>query len=182
MKGGKLYPQGAFNANAWVEVYETILAATATSITISGLDGDAAGKYLLKARVVNGYNGNCFYGVRPNNDSGNNYGWQNLSGSDTSIAASRNTSWSYIYTGFCAALSDKGFSSILLHAKSGYVRTVLAKLTESVVTTTVTTIRLIPGAWNNTADNITSLVVFADQVGGLGIGTHIELWKPAYVT
>jgi hypothetical protein len=32
------------------------------------------------------------------------------------------------------------------------------------------------GIWNNTTDEITSLVFYADQANGIGVGSHIEVW------
>ena len=66
---------------------------------------------------------------------------------------------------------------MLISAKSGYVRTAINEHTDSIVTTTVGRMYLRGQSWNNTADEITSLVVLANQANGLGVGTQITLWR-----
>jgi len=160
----------------WQEIYNTTLGAATTSVTISGLTGNSDVLYRLTARVVNGYNGAAGFHLRLNNDTGTNYGYQYLNASDTSISAAKGTATSLAYAlGYSNALSRLTLSTILLFAKSGYVRTAIVKSTYDIVTTTVSTMQMRGWSWNNTADEITSLVILADQTDGLGIGTEIIL-------
>ena len=158
------------------------LASAQTSITISNLDGDNDKEYFLIARIINGYNGGTFYYARPNNDSGSNYGFQMIRGADSTTYASRFESDSLSDIGYSASLNSLTLSETLLYAKSGYIRTAITKLAQSIVTTTVTGIKLTGQVWNNTADNITSLVIFADQSNGFGIGSRIILMKKSNST
>ena len=147
-----------------------------TSITISGLAGNTDEEYQLEARIVNGYNGGCNYKLRVNNDSGSNYGMQELYAYTTNKGAARSV-LDYWEFQVAAVLGDVGQSKVIIHAKSGYVRTSILEYVKSVVGTTITLIRLAGQSWNNTADEITSLVILADQTNGLGVGSQITLWR-----
>jgi hypothetical protein len=165
----------------WEKVFDSTLSSASTSITISGLDGDQDLEYKLSARIVNGYNGQALYYARPNNDSGGaNYGYQGIYGINTDATASRSTT-SAFRLGDCSAINYINQSETTIHAKSGYVRTAIIKQCSSITGTTVNDIDLMGMSWNNTADNITSLVVLADQNLGIGIGSQITLYKKSIV-
>lgn len=167
-----------WTSNFTPPVYEDYGGAT-TSITISGLDGNTDVMYRLTARTINGYNGQSATHIRPNNDSAANYGYQQLYGTDATFGAGRSTNrTSILNLTYTDLLNDSSIGELYLYTKSGYVRPCINIFGWSILGTTVGGIELDGKVWNNTADNITSLVVFADQTNGLGIGTAIELWKP----
>lgn len=176
LKTGNLNIQGNIKGT-WQKIYETTLTEAATSHTISGLDGNTDVIYRLRCRFVNGYSGTTVYELRPNNDSGANYGYQFLRGDNTIVSAFRNTIDYYIFLTIGTALSQISMSNLLLYAKSGYLRTGISQQADKISTTTVTATSLFGHVWNNTVDNITSLVILADQTNGLGIGTYIILEK-----
>jgi hypothetical protein len=177
----KVNTQGDIAGDCWEKIYSTILTEAATSLTISSLAGNTDKEYKLITRVVNGYNGACNIGIKPNNDgTAANYGIQGLYGGSTTAGAYRLTSFtSFIEIANFGALNQIDMSSVILYAKSGYVRTALIKLASQISTTTVNYIYQHGQSWNNTTDEITSLVIASDQTNGLGIGTVIELWKKA---
>lgn len=163
----------------WVVAYDSgELGSAATSITISGLSGNTDEEYELITRTVNGYNGAIGIYIRPNNDTGANYGEQNLYASNTTITASRDAS-SAIWIGYPTALGNLSFTHTKIHAKSGYQRTTLTKKCTNVTGTTVGYVWTRGDTWTNTADEITSLVIFANRTNGLGIGSRIILLKKA---
>lgn len=176
MKFGKVIPQSSDNlkADTWVKVYGNTLTSAVTSVTISGLNGDIDIQYRLLSRVISV--GDISVVVQPNNDTtSGNYGYQNLYGNDTSILAVRTT-----YNGFwlCGGNNNLNQAKMLIYAKSGYVRTAISEDATQIVTTTVNFIENWGQSWNNTIDNITSLVIRSSLASGLGIGSHFELWKP----
>jgi len=160
----------------WEKFYETTLTSATTSITISGLTGNTDIEYKLVARIINGYNGACGVYLRPNNDSGTNYGYQQLYGGDTTTGASRSTTTGLFLTQ-AVALNNIAQGELTLHTKSGYVRTAVNSLAKEISGTTVGVVVLWGQSWNNTADEITSLVILADQTDGLGVGTNITLYR-----
>jgi hypothetical protein len=165
----------------WKQIYtHTVTGAAETSITIPDLHGDVDIEYKLEARIVNGYNGAVSYYIKPNNDTGANYGYQDLSGNNTTAAASRTTTG--IRITYISALNNLGMTNATIQAKSGYVRTAIIENILDLTGTTVNYVTLYGSSWNNTADEITSLVVLADQTGGLGIGTVITLSARATLT
>jgi hypothetical protein len=176
MKTGKIRELGDLYGDIFQKIYSNTLTSATTTITIAGLNGDVDEDYELRCRFVNGYNGSCDYYLRPNNDStADIYGCQVIVGIDTAVSALRATT-SYILINNPTTLSDIGQTYISLKAKSGYVRTAFVTNSSRIVTTTVSRIYYWAWVWNNTADNITSLVITASQTNGLGVGTVIELF------
>ncbi len=170
------------NANCFISAYTTTLAAAATSVTISSLDGDTDEIYMLVTRIIGGNATPNIVLLRPNNDSGSNYGCQFLYGENATISASRSVDTGIRLYASGNALNNLGFCSTILYAKSGYIRTAIGKMSDKISGTTVTDIQILGSSWNNTADNITSLVIVAGQANGLGIGTDIRLYKLARST
>ena len=151
---------------------------TATSISIFGLEGDTDEVYELDCNIVNGYSGAILVGVRPNNDTTDaNYGFQQLYGGSTTIAAQRGTSNPGIYIASISTIDYYSQGKMIIYAKSGYVRTALNKHSTSIAGTTVTYIHMFGSSWNNSGDEITSLNVVSNQTGGLGIGSVISLYR-----
>ena len=148
-----------------------------TVINITGLDGNTDEEYELMVRRIEGESSESNMYVRPNNDSGNNYGDQQMYGANTSTGAARNA----VYSGFLMcqgiALNNISFAKLLLYAKSGYVRTALHTNAIGISGTSINQIKSRGSSWNNTSDNITSLAISTDVSNGLGIGTNIELYK-----
>lgn len=152
------------------------LTGASTSLTISGLNGDVDEEYELICRFVGGSSTAQRFYTRINNDTGSNYGYQQLEGNNTTPSAIRNVNdviWHNL--GATVAQNNIVFSHAKIKAKSGVVRTVILKNAYGVATTTVTGMEIIGQSWNNTVDNITSLVVFANQANGLGIGSRVIL-------
>ena len=178
MKTGLITPQGtdSFKADTWQKVYEDTLASAQTSITISDLDGNTDVMYRLVTRHVCGAL-DGYLGLRPNNDTGTNYGFQQLYGANTTIGASRNVG-TYIYMGDPGTIDYLAMDDMLIYAKSGYIRTFISTSIRDITGTTVTLIRNFGQVWNNTADNITSFTFFSGATNGLGVGTYISLFKP----
>jgi len=176
LKTGSLEVQGKVYG-VWQKVYENTLTSAQTSITISGLDGNTDVMYRLTCRFINNNASSSGYGVRPNNDTGTNYGYQEINGANATVVADRSPAESRITIGWSLPQNNLSLSECLLYAKSGYIRTALVAFCDDITGTTVTRIMLLGNTWNNTADIITSLVVFAGQTSGLGIGTYLLLEK-----
>ena len=164
----------------WKQIYNTTLSTAATSITISGLAGDTDICYKLEARIVNGYNGALSFRVRPNNDTGTNYGYQFLDGYGTSPSAGRGATGCWFIAG-ATALGGVSQGELTIQAKSGCVRTAITNEIDQISGTTVSEVTMYGQSWNNTADEITSLVVMCDHTNGLGIGSEITLYAGAAV-
>lgn len=141
------------------------------------LNGDADIEYKLVSRIVSGGTSATFY-LRPNNDSGSNYGYQQMAAVNTTIAPDAATS----YTGYPLVYntSNSGellFNEAILYAQTGASRVVLMRGANKISTTTVSDLNLLGGYWNNTADNITSLAITSNVTNGLAIGTHLLLFR-----
>lgn len=161
----------------WQLVEEKIVTGSPlTSYTFSGLNGDVDEEYRLVTRHIGGDAGSFAF-IDLNGDTGANYGYQFMQGKNTTLTAERAVA-NHIYTQYYShALSEIGMSDTIIHAKSGYVRTAIVKFCQEIATTTVETVGTIGCSWNNTIDNITSIVINGYITNGLGVGTHLLLFK-----
>jgi len=177
MKLGNIDPQVSIDYDTTEKIFETTVTGSAvTSIDITGLSGNTDEQYMLDCNIVNGYDGGMAVNVRCNGDSGTNYGRQELYGSSTTIGASRATSTHFFLTGATSS-GNVGIGTLLLHAKSGHVRTAINSRAREITGTTVTNLDAIGQSWNNTADEITSLGIETEQPEALGVGTSISLYR-----
>ena len=157
------------------------LTATATSITISNLDGNSDKEYTLISRVIQGIaSGSETYSLFPNNDTtAGNYGTQTITGSNASATANRLTSntrglGGYYGIGQLGGIGQTLFSQDIIYAKAGKVRTCLHKEANQISGTTVDTVMQGGSVWNNTIDNITSLVIQGSAANDIGIGVGLS--------
>jgi hypothetical protein len=180
MRVGKKRPEGDIKYDGYVKIYENILTEAATSLTISGLNGDTDIEYILEIKIVNDYNGSVTYYARPNNDSTpGKYGYQFIYGNNATYSAARSTASGFV-VGNCGAQNHISACVLNIHAKSGYIRTANAEITKQIIGTTVGFAEEWSQVHNDSVNNYTSLTITADQANGLGIGTEINLYKKVW--
>jgi hypothetical protein len=155
-----------------------VYGGSRTNLVLPNLDGNTDKEYRLITRIINGYSGTSQYGVRLNGDSGTNYGYQYIQGSNTTADASRGTT-SWMYLTASSSLNYLAMSDSLIYSKSGYVRTGLTTEARSINGTSVGAILKWGTVWTDTSNNITSLVVSSDQASSFGIGSRIILMRRA---
>jgi hypothetical protein len=174
-------PTGVINTpyiqGSWVRLPGSgVVASDTTSVTITA-DGDRDVLYMISAEIVNNSGSNPSYFFRPNNVSTNTvYGYQYFQGASTTVNADRATTG---ITGIDFAYANNGTvtrSNVLLFAKSGFIRPALISRSNTISGTTVTNVACFGFSWNNTADNITSLVITADAAGGITAGSQIDVY------
>lgn len=176
MKSGKLNVLGSLQADTMVKIYDNTLASPATTVTISGLDGNAHEEYELIVRGVGAGNPSSGPYIGFNNDTTDgNYGCQLLYGNDGSAGAVRLTANRIVAPNFSASGQIDTFS-LRIWAKSGYIRTAIFNQLLRATGVTVTQILLDTYIWNNTVDNMTSIYIGNGDTNSLNTGTHIELW------
>lgn len=158
----------------WQQIYSNTLTSAATSVTISGLDGNTDTFYRLFVRHITSGGVTAGSLLYINNDTASNYGYQRMFGEDTFPQASRDTSEAGIILGV-AGTNKQSFTELFMYAKSGYTRMIFLQNMNQVGGTTINDIKMVGYSWNNTTDNITSLVISADAASGLCIGTEILL-------
>jgi len=146
-----------------------------TAITIFGLEGDTDEQYMLDVNIIDS---NTIGGIsaRLNGDSGTNYGTQYLYGVAASLTAARITNNTSINMGNTAVDGQVSSGRLILNAKSGYVRTGLTEKGRQITGTTVTQLLVDGQVWNNTADEVTSISVFA-AADNFAVGSLISLYR-----
>lgn len=169
--GGTISTSGSYTIHTFT------VGTNVTTLTISGLDGDTDEEYILESKMVNGYNGVATANLKINNDGGTNYGYQYFDGTDSTATAARGTAAFLNALGYGTVLGGVSLTAFRIFAKSGFVRTVINERCGGISGTTVTEAIKFGQSWNNTADNITSLVITANQTGGLGVGSSFQLYR-----
>ena len=169
---------GGQPGEGWLKIYENELSSPATSVTISDLNGNSDEVYLILVWWKNNYNGAIELYLRPNNDSGANYaltyyGYQTGVGPISGYFQNKSgMRLSYIET-----INYMAFSYSFLYAKSGGQRVMVTHSAEKVTTELCGRGNTEHGVWNNIAYNITSLVVVSAGANGIGVGSHIIVFK-----
>jgi hypothetical protein len=147
---------------AWKRVGSSVLSGAASSVCY----------YLSQQVKGSGDTGAAW--VRPNNDSGaTNYGYQYLSGNSTSVSSARGTTSGISTTS--AGNTMYSNCSTLIFAKSGFIRPVILCKSTDISGTTITATTVIGQSWNNTADNITSIVIQA-STNNFAAGSQFDLY------
>lgn len=176
MRVGRKNVLGLLNVDTWQKIYENELSSSATSVTISGLDGNTEENYFLFVTLKNGYAGTVTYRLRLNNDSGSNYGYQNIQAEGSTGTANRATD-SGIILGYATAQDYMSQSTVNLFSKSGNNRLILVQRVYNLdETRTIGGIEVAGWSWNNSGSNITSMVIVGSQTDSIAVGSVIELW------
>jgi hypothetical protein len=161
---------------SWVRVGSQVLTGTTTSVTFSGLDGDRDVIYCLSGVVLGaaGTSGNIAQ-LHFNSDAGTNYGYQRLTATDTTVAAARGTDTKNSLTNFTAGYY--GHFNHLVFAKSGFIRPSINQYIDRVTGTTITQLACYGQSWNNTANNITSMLIDSDYgANAFAAGSQFDLY------
>lgn len=147
-----------------------------TSITFSGLDGNVAEEYILRARGVGGANSSVYL-ITFNGDSGSNYGRQYLTGNGSNATALQASGDTRMQMGNSVhAAGDIIILDMHIYAKSGNARLAVSKFVTATNGTTVGPVYYSDHIWSNTADNLTSITISAYATNGHGAGTIIDLY------
>lgn len=157
-------------------VYETTLSTAASSVTISGLDGNTDEVYYLKMMFNNTSDSNTNVKLRINNDStASRYGRQYLEGQNSTASAARDTAdGAYIAYATAGNISQ---SENTIYAKTGNERLILSRYSGTINGTTVTQAVFLGYSYNETSTNLTSIVLVAGAANALGVGTYIALYR-----
>ena len=154
---------------------EFAAASTASSISITGLNGDTDIEYMFINRFVD-LNTTGGYYIRPNNDStAGNYGFQYIDGTGASATALRATA-NVLTAGYTNVNGNISLGTTNIYAKTGRVRTALTKFSGDCLATSVNQIQLNGQVWADTTNNITSFTVGAVN-DLMGVGTRIVLLR-----
>jgi hypothetical protein len=164
------------NDNSYELVYSSLLTSAQTSITISGLNGNLDEEYRLICFIVNVSGSQSYYYMRPNNDSGSNYGFAQIRAVDTVMTATRGTTNTSIELAYSDANNYMSFCDLTFLAKSGKIRAAINRKA-SLSSTVISHAMVDSFVWNNTVDNITSMTLLASTSNAFSTGTHIFLFR-----
>lgn len=143
------------------------------SVTFSGLDGDVDQIYLLFGRAVGGALGFGDVRLRPNGVTTNQRTIGALSGGTGVVPSVFSDTGLVVATVGFIALGDALDFAATIYAKTGYRRMVLSESMTDIGSMFVTQLG---GSWDDTATNITSLVIAPDS-DNFGVGSEFWLYK-----
>lgn len=163
---------------AWELVTEETVSTLSQNFpAITGLSGDTDEVYRFICRIRSATASAAEWGIRFNADSGLNYGAQLHYAVSTGSTAIALASQAYIFLGNNrTADNTESFIEGIVSAKSGWVRQLLS---QSIVWLSGTTVRQTMqacGAWNNSADELTSIQIVSNLANSFDKG-YIALWK-----
>jgi len=145
--------------------------APATTYTISGLKGDTERFYFIVFRLVNATAAVVRWQFRPNNTTDlqgtKGFGFTGSQHGDFTATEPPFAVWNQ-----SAGYSITGNMTIL--AKTGFPRVATAFSNRSDAWCL-----FLGSQWNNTTDEITSLVLTADVANGIGAGSEVWIYGPA---
>ncbi|MEW6026499.1 MAG: carbohydrate binding domain-containing protein [Planctomycetota bacterium] len=171
----------------WEKVYENEISTAQTEITVSAwdngqsIDGNKDEMLMCLIFFKNGAGSSTELGVRPNNDSNNNYSRQILDAYGTSVSATRDTPTRFALN-FAVAQNQISWSQSYIYLQTGN-RRICNVVMQNTTTNDLIFISVQNQWWTNTSDNITSLKFVAlqsngqSQTNGIGAGTHIVVFR-----
>lgn len=166
----------------WRRLYSTDITGSAVdSVTVSGLDGNSDIEYLIYARFVAAVSTEpSDFFVSPNGDEDtSHYNFQSVWSVNGTAGGSEGVSFAGLWHGltYVAGEITQGWSR--MYAKTGFDRVLVGQFTSRYTSGDMERIYQVATAWENSADNITSLVFHSSVSTCIGIGSHIEVWSRA---
>lgn len=165
---------------SWRLVSETDVGAATNQVDITGLNGDSDFEYQIRVKIISGANGG-YYALQPNADStGANYnlkGWSGNAHNDNVVISTTALPVAGIYCGYTNAVGQQSISENSVFSKTGNSRVFFTHRANAISTTAITdSIGTTYTVWNNSANNITSFRLISQNINGIGVGSHIEIW------
>lgn len=154
-------------------VDDQTLSGAATSVTLSGLDGDTDEVYLLLYRIIKNVVATINTDLRPNGVTTNRTTYLDYIGS-AGAGAANTTDW-HIGGNGSGGTGGVEAGCLWLDAKTGARRTGCGEWVISDGGTHQIVRFMID--WTDTAANITTLDVVCDQANGFGAGSFFRLYK-----
>jgi hypothetical protein len=152
------------------------ITGDAQSATFSGLNGDADGIYSLQCAILNG-GSTSFYTLQPNGVTSN----QTYSRGYTDGTTFNNNTGSTIQIGFTIA-AQQIWTQTMIYARKNPNSVAMPRRFYTTFhnwTGALNNVGNIGATWNETATNMTSLVVTGDQADSIKSGSQLYLYKYA---
>ena len=168
-------------AGEWVlQERRTISGGAVTEVAFTGLTGNAAREYQLRAKIITAQaNVECYVqfgtGAGPTYDTtAANYRrrfW-------TSAGAGTDQAFGGVPTGLIVTSGNSGKTTITIDALAGNgYRILMAEGVMAVGASAIGELAKSGGVWYNTVDEITAIKYISSVAGGLANGTVVELWR-----
>lgn len=159
---------------------ETTLTDTATTIDITGLNGDTDEIYIIQYRITHDNIPASATQLRLglNEDSATNYGYQRLRANGAVIDASRSTLQNAMNLALMRTFTSTTYftsGEIILFSKSGNERVAISDCARGISDDYMEGIRLGGSVWDNTIDTLTSLQFYWNS-GSMATYTNIKVW------
>ncbi len=162
-------------------IAEETVDGTVTTISFSGLSGDTDEVYIVCCHAKISAPAASFRTYLSfNQDTGTNYGYQLIAGRDAAMNKARTTTSEGIQTNFhytgITTSAQVSHSDSIIYAKSGHERTSLTDGGENMASDYIERVTLLGNIWNNTADEVTSIVLWNSGGQRFHTGTNVQLW------
>ena len=166
----------------WRKIYDNTLTDNATSVELSGLDGDDALNYFIDCKWIKNGTALNNFGIQCNNDSGAaSYGNLSIFGNGGGGNATTHEDYTLGLLWLGRADTDGHLSQGhgFLQARSSYARSLVGQMMREVNVSgkNIGGLYSIGATWWNTADNLTVLDFLSEVATGLKIGTHLMVFQ-----
>lgn len=164
------------NGGFWEEVANAELVAGATSVDITGLDGDTDQVYRFIIAFRENGTGGANLLIRFNGDSGVSYDYQELRADGATVTGSRVNGDTGIKLAFGNSGDTRISEGVAYVATTGQQRAVVCHAAREIAGN-APELSLNAGNWRNTADNVTQ-ITFVLGAGQFAAGGRVIVLKP----
>ena len=160
----------------WNLISDITLEETASSIEITGLNGDEDRIYWIKSKIIFAITAVAY--LIFNDDDASNYGYQILSLDGSGYAALRSDSPGvHFIKGLYGTTTAKlSISECFIYAKQGQERMVLLSVMASCGEDYIDQARMKPHIWNDTSDTLTTMKIEGSLANAFRTNTSIQIW------
>jgi len=164
--------------NCFLEVGSHVLGSAGSGLTVSGLSGNSDIVHVIEYFIKGTSATVIVPSFQINSDSGANYGrGQTLSAASTTVSASRTTGSTYIRCGRVEASGRTTSGRMMVYAKAGNVRPVIAEYNEDINGTGISANILNAGCWSDTASEVTSYAIIPSTAGNyFDTGSYMRVY------
>jgi hypothetical protein len=164
-------------AAVWRKIYDNTLSSAVTTISITSLDGNTDGEWILQIMGKWAGVGAGSIRVTFNNDIGNNYGYEYIAAADGATTVGNSEGTDHWYLCSFTATNEVSWGRMRIYAKSGLERMGVTHIVNECDGIGVGENMLLGNIWSNTADNITEIDLTATTASAIDAGTRVIMYK-----
>lgn len=175
-----LIQAGVVVASGIRTVMDYTVSTDCTNFTISSLTGDTDEEWYIHCLWKKNGSDDANFGIQPNADTGANYGFRTMYGagaSESNVLTYVNNAYTYLWMG--RADTDHYYSQGYgrMNTKTGFIRQLMGLFSRDLTGATANGLYTMTDVWNNTVDEITSMLFLCSVSNGIHAGSRVFAYK-----